>query len=77
MALYHFHRFLISFAILFDFGFTLWSYRQWQNDGQMVNLVMAIASSVVSVGLIAYLVYFNRTLSVLQQRIEAPSSATQ
>lgn len=67
MALYNFHRVLISCAVLFDFFFTLWSIRQWNLDGRAVNLVMAVASSLVTIGLVVYLIYFNRHLMVLRQ----------
>ncbi len=69
MSLYSFHRVLIAAAILFDFGFTFWAVRQYRMDDQMINLVMAIGSSVVTLGLIAYLVYFNRNLAVHRHMI--------
>jgi uncharacterized membrane protein len=70
MSLYHFHRVLITAAILFDFFFTFWAIRQYQApDGAAMDLVMAIGSSVVTVALVAYLVYFNRNLAVLRHVI--------
>jgi len=67
MALYNFHRFLISFAVLFDFYFTLWAFRQWQAEGGAMNLVMAGLSSLAALGLSVYLVYFHRTLALLKR----------
>jgi len=70
MSLYHFHRVLITAAILFDFFFTFWAIRQYQaEDGVAMDLAMAIGSSVATVGLIVYLVYFNRNLAVLRHVI--------
>jgi uncharacterized membrane protein len=66
MALYNFHRVLIAIAIVFDFLFTFWALRQWRLTSDSILLVTAVASSVVTIGLIAYLVYFNRNLSLLR-----------
>ena len=62
MSLYHFHRVLISAAILFSFGFALYAYRQYGRIGGGDRLSMAVISGVVAAGLIAYLVYFNLKL---------------
>lgn len=70
MALYNFHRVLITAAILFDFFFTFWTVRQYRDTGDAMQLAMAIASTVVTVGLVGYLVYFNRNLTVLKHIIE-------
>ncbi len=66
MAIYNFHRVLIAAAILFDFGFTFWAIQQYRctDDGQ--QLILAVLSSAVTLALVAYLVYFNRTLAVLR-----------
>jgi hypothetical protein len=66
MSLYNFHRVLISAAILFDFGFTFWALREYQRTGDQLQLFMAIGTSVVTVLLVAYLVYFNRNLAVMR-----------
>ncbi len=71
MALYNFHRVLIAVAILFDFGFTFWTIRQYNLTGDAIQLVLAVGSSVVTVGLVVYLVYFNRNLSVLRHILAA------
>lgn len=65
MALYHFHRVLISFSILFAFGFGLWSFRQ--ADGQGSMLAMAAISTLLAVGMVAYLIYFNMRVRVMNQ----------
>ncbi|MBI1336950.1 MAG: hypothetical protein GC164_08315 [Phycisphaera sp.] len=62
MALYNFHRVLITASILFDAFFSYWSFQQWRETGESINLVMLVGSSVVTLGLIAYFIYFNRNL---------------
>jgi hypothetical protein len=62
MALYNFHRILISTAILFAFGFGLYSYRLYGHSGATSDLAMAAGSAVVMAGMIAYLIYFNLKL---------------
>lgn len=64
MALYNFHRVLIITAILFDLVFSFWCFRQWQHTDEAIQLIMAVASSVVTIGLIGYLIYFNKSLIV-------------
>lgn len=67
MSLYQFHRVLIAAAIVFDALFTFWAIRQWQTSGHdSLMLGMAIGSSVVTVTMITYLVYFNRNLTLLR-----------
>jgi hypothetical protein len=66
MALFQFHRVLISFAIMFDFIFTLWSIRRWNATGENINLIMAVGSSIVTVMLLAYLVYFSKNLNAMR-----------
>jgi hypothetical protein len=64
MSLYQFHRVLIAAAIVFDALFTFWALRQWQNSGHdHMLLAMAIGSTVVTVTMVTYLVYFNRNLT--------------
>ena len=75
MSLYNFHRVLIGAAIVFDFFFTFWSIRQWRESGDAAMLVMAIASSIVSIALIAYLVYFNRNLAVMRHVLSSRQGA--
>ena len=65
MALYHFHRVLIAAAILFDFAFSLYAFRRYSETSQTIDLAMAVGSSVVTVALVAYLIYFNRSLRLL------------
>lgn len=68
MALYYFHRVLIAAAILFDFAFTLYSFRRYGITGNAMDIVMGVGSSVVTVALVAYLIYFNYSVRVLQER---------
>lgn len=63
MALYNFHRVLISSSILFFFGFALYAFRRYgQLDGQAGELAMGIGSLLVSGLAVGYLIYFNYTL---------------
>ncbi len=64
MALYNFHRVLISIYILFDLFFTLLCVRRYLDGAGTIQLVMGIGSSVVTVGLILYLVNFNRRMRI-------------
>ncbi len=70
MALYNFHRVLISAAILFDFFFTFWALREYRQTADGMQLAMAIGSSIVTVAMVAYLVYFNRNLAVMRHVLE-------
>ncbi len=69
MALYHFHRVLIGAAILFDFLFTFYAIRQFNLTGDSMQLWMGIISSIITIGLVAYLVYFNRKLALLNHMV--------
>jgi len=66
MSLYNFHRVLIGATILFDLFFTFWAIRQYRLSEESINLVLAIGSSVISMGLVVYLVYFNRNLAMVR-----------
>lgn len=66
MALYNFHRVLIAAAILFDLGFSLYCFRNYRDSGDAAQLAMLVASSLVTIGLVAYLIHFNRGLTVLR-----------
>jgi hypothetical protein len=65
MDLYHFHRVLIASAILFFLGFAVYAYRQSGDLGSGLYLAMAVGSGVISLSLIAYLVYFNMSIRKL------------
>ena len=69
MALYNFHRVLISAAILFDLAFSFWCFRLWRDSGEVVQLVMMVGSSVITIGLIMYLLYFNKSLVTLRKAL--------
>lgn len=63
MALYNFHRVLISSAILFFFGLGLWSFRREDTT----HLAMGIVSIVLAVAMVGYLIYFNYRLRIIHQ----------
>jgi len=63
MALYNFHRVLISCAILFSFGYGLYAFRRFQGtDGRSVDLVTALIAGLLSLAMVGYLIYFNYRL---------------
>ena len=64
MSLYHFHRVLIGASIIFDFCFTFWTVRAWLKTGDAMQIVLAVGSSILTVALVTYLVYFNRNMAV-------------
>ncbi len=66
MDLYHFHRVLISSAILFFLGFAVYSYRQYESLESSTYLAMTIASGTASIAMVGYLIYFNYSLRRLQ-----------
>ncbi len=74
MALYNFHRVLITCAVLFNVFFALWSVRQWNATGLSVNLLMAGGFCAVTALLVAYLIHFNRVMMVQRPvaRLAAP-----
>lgn len=67
MALYNFHRVLMTAAILFCFGFALWAYRQAGVVEGSSNMIMAWVSGLISIGIVAYLIHFNSKLRILRQ----------
>lgn len=67
MDLYHFHRVLIASAILFSLGFAVYAYRQSGDLGSGLYLAMAVGSGVISLSLVAYLVYFNKSVRKLNE----------
>ena len=71
MALYNFHRVLIAATILFDLGFSLYCFRKWQETGFTSQLIMLIGSTVVTVAIVAYLIYFHKNLTVLRTMLDA------
>ena len=66
MSLYNFHRVFIIVAILFDVGFSIYCYQKYQMSSEYLHVVMLIGSSVVTLVLVAYLIYFNRSLAILR-----------
>lgn len=74
MALYNFHRMLIAAAILFDFGFTLYAFRRYGITGNVMDIYMGVGSSIVTVLLVAYLIYFNYSLRWINENAAKPQS---
>jgi len=68
MDLYHFHRVLIASATLFCLGFSLYSYRQFNQLERAGYLVMAVGSVVIGLGMIGYLIYFNSKLAKIRHK---------
>lgn len=69
MALYNFHRVLITAAILFFLSFAVYAWQRYTDQGGTTNLVMAAASAAVGVGAIVYLIYFNIRLRKLSAQM--------
>jgi len=69
MALYNFHRVLITAAILFFLAFAVYAWQRYTDQGGTTNLVMAAASAAVGVGAIVYLIYFNIRLRKLSAQM--------
>jgi len=68
MALYNFHRVLISSSVLFFFGFALYVLRQPGVTQRAGDLAMGLGSGALSLAMVGYLIYFNYRLRVLQHR---------
>ena len=66
MTLFAFHRVLICAAIAFDVFFTLFCIRKYNRYGDPWELVMAFASSLLTIALVAYLIYFNKKVRALR-----------
>lgn len=81
MALYNFHRLLIAVSILFDIGFTFWCVRAFNRADQAQRdawtflenpIVWGVASSLLVVLFILYLIHFNRSLTHLKSVLNTP-----
>ena len=70
MALYNFHRVLIAATIMFDVAFTLYCLRNFQEGGGWLQLAMGAVSTLVTIGFVAYLIHFNRKVTLLRVLIE-------
>ena len=75
MALYYFHRILIAAAIIFDVGYTYFCLKRYSKLEQTGDLIMAIASSAVTLGFVIYLVRFNKKVRRLRDQVQAPTGA--
>lgn len=69
MALYNFHRVLITAAFVFFLAFAVYAWQRYTAEGGTTNFVMAAASAAVGVGAIAYLIYFNIRLRKLSDQM--------
>ncbi|MCE9589838.1 MAG: hypothetical protein K8S99_04875 [Planctomycetes bacterium] len=69
MALYNFHRVLISTAALFFLAFSIYAGMHYVDNGSATNLIMAVVSGLVGVGALAYLFYFNARLRRLSEEL--------
>lgn len=75
MALYNFHRVLISATILFAMGFSLYSYRVYAQAGGSARLLTSVISAAICAGLVGYLIYFNTRIRALYTRHPQPPAA--
>lgn len=66
MALIAFHRILIAAAIAFDGFFTLFCIRKYNRSGDVWELVMGFGSSVLTIGLVVYLIHFNKKVKAIR-----------
>ncbi len=66
MALIVFHRVLIAAAILFDGFFTLFCIRKYNRNGDVWELALGFGSSLLTIGLVAYLIHFNRKVKAIR-----------
>jgi len=66
MTIVLFHRVLIAAAIAFDGFFTLFCIRKYNRNGDGWELVMGIASSLLTLALVAYLIHFNKKVRSLR-----------
>jgi hypothetical protein len=57
-----FHRLLISTAIVFCWGFAVWSGWSWRQSGEGLTLAMALAFAMAAAGLTYYLRHLKRFL---------------
>jgi hypothetical protein len=62
MSLKGFHLFFITVSIILAIGFAGWEVRNFASTGEALSLVAALASLVIGVGLIMYLVKVRQKL---------------
>lgn len=74
MAIYFFHRILIGAAILFDLGYSYFAFLHWQHSQQPSQLVIAGIFTVFTIGLVVYLMNFNRKTRSLERSLTAECS---
>jgi len=69
MALYNFHRILIVAAIFFDIAFSFWCWGVYRQTGEGIYLFMLVGTTVITLALIAYLIYFHRKTERLRHAV--------
>jgi len=62
MSLKAFHIFFISISVLLAFGFGVWSFIAYSDEGNVINLIGTVLSFVFGVGLIFYGSWFLRKM---------------
>ncbi|PIQ85793.1 MAG: hypothetical protein COV74_07175 [Candidatus Omnitrophica bacterium CG11_big_fil_rev_8_21_14_0_20_45_26] len=60
MSLIYFHIFLMSVAVVFAGGFGLWEAQLFQRSHQTLDLVTAVSSVILGIGILIYLIWFIR-----------------
>ena len=71
MNLNAFHRILIAASIAFDVFFTIFCIRKYNRSGDWVQIALAVAASLLTIALVAYLLYFNRKVAALRITLAA------
>ncbi|MBI3286471.1 MAG: hypothetical protein HYZ68_00335 [Chloroflexi bacterium] len=64
MSLIAFHKFLISTAILFSLGFSIWAFLDYSKSGDPSTVLLAIGSGISAVLLGIYLRHLRRFLGI-------------
>jgi hypothetical protein len=68
MSLVPFHRLLIAVAIIFCAGFAAWELRAFLNDGEVIDLALAIAFAAAAAGFGYYLRHLRRFLGLARSQ---------
>ncbi len=71
MNLNGFHRILVGASIAFDLFFTVFCIRKYNRTGDVMQIVMAVVTSLLTLGLVFYLVHFNRKVAALRITLAA------
>lgn len=71
MNLNGFHRILIAATIAFDLFFTIFCIRKYNRSGDVMQIVLAAVASLLTIGFVAYFLYFNRKVAALRITLAA------